>query len=186
MKAATTPSATEVHRLRRAGGSVDLASVLGLLAAALTRAADVPGRLADAAELRVRLEETRFELELRVLRMTRAVERAKARGRELDARRFDATIAALDEELEDVDAMLDEVERVQRRLAREVRTTEQRLAAFASLAAELPRGPERARLLDLVDGARRRLRQRIPHESSRPRPDYTFMRVEAKQTGHAR
>lgn len=185
MKTATHTSATTIARPARRS-TVDFAGTLGLLSATLTRAAELPGRLGDARELRARLRANRDDLQVDLARAQQEEATSRRFGREFDARRAGATVAALLEEVADVDAMLGEVGRVERRLHREARAIEHRLTLCASLAAELPSSDERARALDLIERARQALLWGEGAADQREVADYTFMRVEAKQIGQAR
>src|SRR6185369_2150488 len=107
-------------------------------------------------------------------------------GRDFGARRAAATAVALLEEIVDVEAMLGELARVERRLVREARAIEHRLGLCASLAAALPAGPERSSAIDAIERARRMVVRRAARGAARIPAGYTFIRVEAKQSGSAR
>jgi hypothetical protein len=171
-----------------AGRSVDLAGAVGLLAAALARARELPGRAADAAEMGARLEALRSDLEVCLARARCEAATEGRLGREFGARRARAHALALAEEIEDVDAMLEEVERVARRVRREARAVDHRLAMCAALVAELPPCPERARALALVERARAELSAAPGGTQASAALDalYTLTRGELKQSGHAR
>jgi hypothetical protein len=185
-KAATTSSAVDARRTRGARGALDLAGAFGLLASALARAQDLPDRLADAAELQARLTVHREDLEVCLARARCEAATSSCFGRDFSAYRARNTALALAEEITDADAMLDEVARVIRSLRREARTLEHRLAMCASLAVELRPCPERTRALTLIERARAGLKAGAGEADATPGIAYTFMRVEAKQTGHAR
>ena len=183
-KAGRKTSATEARRTSTRG-AVELTGAFGLLAATLARARELPGRVADAIELRARLEALRDDLSVCLARARCEIAMAGRLGRDFSARRAAGTARALDEELGDAEAMLEEVIRVMRRLRREARALDHRLAMCASLVAEMPPCPERERALELIAHARASL-------VASPRADvtldvlYTLTRGELKQTGQAR
>jgi len=168
-----------------AGGAVELTGAFGLLAATLARARELPGRMADAVELSMRLEALRDDLAVCLARARCEMVTAGRLGRDFSARRAAGTARALDEELGDAEAMLDEVVRVMRRLRREARSLDHRLAMCASLVAEMPPCPERERALELVERTRASLTV-VPRAGATIDAVYTLRRGELKQTGHAR
>jgi hypothetical protein len=172
-------------RRARAGSAVELTDTLGLLAATLARASELPGRIADAAELCARLEAHRDDLRVCLARARFEAATSAQLGRHFGARRASTTAVALDEEIQDVEAMLDEVARVRRRLRREARSIDLRLQIYASRVAELPLCAEREHMLALVDRARIDL---CGARTAAGAIDaaYTLSRGELKQTGQAR
>ncbi len=159
-----------------------------MLASALAQAEELPGRIADTAEMIARMAAHREHLEGCLARARYEAATDRRFGRDFSARRARALAEALDEEIVETDAMLVEVDRVTRRLRREIRSVGHRLELCGSLVAELPPCPERTRALALVEAARAGL-DALRHGSSGGATAsalYTFIRVEAKQTGHAR
>jgi hypothetical protein len=183
-KAGSKSSAVEARRAL-AGGAADLAGAFGLLATTLARARELPGRMADAAEVAARLEAMRDDLAVCLARARCEAASAGRLGRDFSARRAAATARALDEEIDDVEAMLGEVGRVARRLRREARALDHRLAMCASLVLELPPCPEREQAVELIERTRATLG--APRASAAAAgPLYTLTRGELKQTGQAR
>lgn len=136
------------------GVTLDLAGALGLLATTIGRARELPGRIGDATKLRSQLGAYRDELEVRLAQAECEAATSRRLGREFSARRARGEAQALREEIADTTAMLDEVERVFRRLRREVRTLGHRLTMCASLVDDLPSDDERDRAVALIARAR--------------------------------
>ena len=143
-------------------GALDLTGAVGLLATALGRARELPGRIADAAELRERLQAHRSRVMIRIARAECEAATARQLGRDFMAHRARAEARALHDEAADVDAMLDEVGRVLKRLRREARSLAHRLSLCSAFAEGLPDGPDRARLAALVARARAELEAPAP------------------------
>jgi hypothetical protein len=149
---ATEPAGPRAKRGR--GATLDVTGAVGLLATAIARARELPGRLADATELRDRLLAHRSKMAVSLAQAECDAVTSRRLGRDFTAHRARAEAQKLHEELADADAMIDEVERVLRRLGREARSLDHRLTLCAAFASELPAGPERARVVGLVERAR--------------------------------
>lgn len=96
----------------------------------LERTRDLPGRVADAHAFRAKLLAARAGLVDRLDRLERLVVASTDAGHDFVARRSLAEARTLREELDDIDALFVELDRVFRRLRREQRLVTHRLQTF--------------------------------------------------------
>jgi hypothetical protein len=125
-----------------------------LLSAAIDRARDLPGRVADARQLSGRLHAHRALLERRLVRVRRDAAIAAENGSEFCQRRAMRVAAALSDEIAHADALIAELTLVRDKLRRERRSFVRRIDYCERVVRRMPEGVERDRLLRVIDDAR--------------------------------